>query len=323
MENKVKSKILIFGASGYIGNYMVKASISLGHPTYVYVRPISSHSDASKIDVLNRFRSMGVTVVHGELNEHEKIVDLLRQVDVVISLLPVPLFLEQFNIIDAIKAAGNIKRFIPSEFGVEVDKVKNTLPAFEYALDKKRKIRRVIEEAGIPHTFVCANACAAYFVNYLLHPHQHELKSDNEIVVYGTGTAKVALNYEEDIAMYTIKAADDPRTLNRILVIRPEKNIISQLQLIHLWEEKSGSTSNKIYIPQKQLVELSQVLPHPENVKMAIVESLLAKGDTMSYVLEENDVEASKLYPEYEYTSIDQLLDIFLVDPPAPASAAF
>ncbi|WCJ27429.1 Eugenol synthase 1 [Euphorbia peplus] len=322
MENKVKSKILIFGASGYIGNYMVKASISLGHPTYVYVRPISSHSDASKIDVLNRFRSMGVTVVHGDLNEHEKLVDLLRQVNVVISLLPVPLVLQQFNIIDAIKVAGNIKRFFPSEFGIEVDKLKNRLPPLEYALEKKRKIRRVVEAAGIPYTFVNANVFAAYFVNYLLHPHEHQTKSDHGIIVYGTGAAKVAMNYEEDIAMYTIKAVDDPRTLNQILVIRPEKNITSQLQLINLWEEKIGRTFNTRYIPHKQLVELSRVLPHPENVKMAIVESLFAKGDTMSYGLEKNDVEASKLYPEYEYTSVDQLLDIFLVDPPAPASAA-
>ncbi|EEF42616.1 conserved hypothetical protein [Ricinus communis] len=30
MENKL-SKILIFGATGYIGKYMVKASILLGH----------------------------------------------------------------------------------------------------------------------------------------------------------------------------------------------------------------------------------------------------------------------------------------------------
>ncbi|KAJ6733848.1 ISOEUGENOL SYNTHASE 1-LIKE [Salix koriyanagi] len=34
-----KSRILIFGATGYLGSYMVKASLSMGHPTYAYVRP--------------------------------------------------------------------------------------------------------------------------------------------------------------------------------------------------------------------------------------------------------------------------------------------
>ncbi|XP_065879154.1 eugenol synthase 1-like [Euphorbia lathyris] len=318
-NNKVKSKILIFGASGYLGKYMVKASILLGHQTYAYSRPISSVSSASKIDTLHHFQSMGVTVVHGELNEHEKIVHLLGQIDVVISVLPLPLVLHQFYIIAAIKAAANIKRFIPSDFGIEEDKIIPLQP-LEDGLENKRKIRRAVEEAGIPHTFVSVSAFAAYFVNHLLHPHQ---QTNSDITVYGTGNAKVVMNYEEDVAMYTIKAADDPKTFNRLLNIRPEKNIISQLQLIHLWEKKTSRTFNNLHIPHKQMLHLSLSLPYPENIKTAILESLFAKGDTMSYELEKNDLEASQLYPDYEYTSIDQLLDIFLVHPPSPSSAAF
>jgi hypothetical protein len=48
------------------------------------------------------------------------------------------------------------------------------------------------------------------------------------------------LNYEEDIAMYTIKVANDPRAHNRIVVYRPSKNIITQNELISLWEHKNG-----------------------------------------------------------------------------------
>lgn len=61
------------------------------------------------------------------------------------------------------------------------------LPPFEAFLDKKRKIRRAIEEARIPYTFVSANCFGAYFINYLLHPSN----PDNEdITVYGSGEAK-------------------------------------------------------------------------------------------------------------------------------------
>lgn len=61
-----------------------------------------------------------------------------------------------------------------------------TLPPFEACLDKKRKIRRAVEAAGIPYTYVSANGFAAYFVNYLLRPHEeHE-----DVVVYGSGKAK-------------------------------------------------------------------------------------------------------------------------------------
>ena len=57
-----RSKILVFGASGYLGTYMVKASATMGHPTYAYVRPVKPGSDNSKLALLKEFESMGVTI---------------------------------------------------------------------------------------------------------------------------------------------------------------------------------------------------------------------------------------------------------------------
>ncbi|MBA0569322.1 hypothetical protein Golob_006758, partial [Gossypium lobatum] len=74
-----KSKILIFGGCGYLGKFMVKASVSLGHPTFVYTRPLNPHppnAPTSKFLLLKDFESMG-----GELDEHEKLVSVLKQVD--------------------------------------------------------------------------------------------------------------------------------------------------------------------------------------------------------------------------------------------------
>lgn len=45
----------------------------------------------------------------GELEEHEKMLSAMREVDVVISALPFPLVPAQLKIIQAIRAAGNIK----------------------------------------------------------------------------------------------------------------------------------------------------------------------------------------------------------------------
>ena len=40
----------------------------------------------------------------------------------------------------------------------------------------------------------------------------------------------------------------------------------------------------------------------------------------MKFEIGEDELEASELYPDYNYTSIDEVLDIFLVDPIPPAS---
>ncbi|KAG2718996.1 hypothetical protein I3760_03G245800 [Carya illinoinensis] len=318
-----KSKIMIFGATGYLGNFMVKASVSLGHPTFAYVRPllkpnISSSANPPKLDLLKEYEASGVTIIHGELDEYGKLVAALCHVDVVISTLAVPQHLDQLKIIQAMKDAGNIKRFVPSEFGNEVDRVSG-LPAFEALLENKRKIRRATEEAGIAFTYVSANSFAAYFVHHLLHPHEKR----EEVVVFGSGEAKAVLNYEEDVAAYTIKAATDPRVANRVIVLRPPGNIVSEMDLISLWEKKTGRTLKRIYVPEKEIVKLSETAPFPDNIRMAIFHNIFIKGDQTSFELTDDDLEASKLFNDHNHTSIDALLDIFLVNPPKPKLASF
>ncbi|KAK4391226.1 Eugenol synthase 1 [Sesamum angolense] len=172
---KKESKILVFGGTGYIGSYIVKASIKFGHPTYV-----SQGLTPTKLKCSISFNPWGT------MDEHEKLFSLLREVDVVISALLSLSVLDQLKIIEAIKVAGNIKRFLPSGLCVEEDRV-SVLPPFEAFLEKKRKIRRAIEAANIPYTFVSANCFGAYFVNFLLHPHEQK---EEIITVYGSGEAK-------------------------------------------------------------------------------------------------------------------------------------
>nr|AHA90806.1 propenylphenol synthase 1 [Larrea tridentata] len=313
-----KSKILIFGATGYLGKYMVKASLSMGHPTSIYVRPIKPNADSSKLEAHKEFEAMGVTIFQGDLDEHEKLVSVLKQVDIVISTLAIPQHLEQFKIIKAMQEAGNIKMFVPSEFGNEVDRVSG-LPPFERVLDNKRKVRRATEAAGIPHVYVSANSFMAYFVDYLIHPHEKR----DEIIVYGSGEAKAVLNFEEDVAAYTIKAATDPRVKNRLIIYRPPGNIISQLDLISSWEKKTGRTLRRVHVPEEEIVKKSETLPVPQNVSVSVLHNIFIKGDQTSFELTEDDLEASKLYPDYKYTPVDSFLDRCLVNPPKPKLATF
>lgn len=50
---------------------------------------------------------------------------------------------------------------------------------------------------------------------------------------------------EDDIATYTIKAIDDPRTLNKTLYLRPPKNILSQREVVQIWEKLIGKELKK------------------------------------------------------------------------------
>lgn len=65
-------------------------------------------------------------------------------------------------------------------------------------------------------------------------------------------------NEEHDIGTYTIKAVDDPRSLNKVLYIKPPKNIYSFNELVALWEKKIGNTLEKEYIPEELLLKQIQ-----------------------------------------------------------------
>lgn len=71
-------------------------------------------------------------------------------------------------------------------------------------------------------------------------------------VMYVFGTA--IFNKEEDIGTYTIRAVDDPRTLNKVLYLKPPRNIYSFNELVALWEKKIGKVLEKVYVPEDKLL---------------------------------------------------------------------
>jgi uncharacterized protein YbjT (DUF2867 family) len=106
-----KSRVLVLGATGYIGKYIAKASALLGHPTFVLVRPASVDGplNSSKKELLDSFTAAGITILHGDIGDHESIIAALKQVDVVISAVGGRQVLDQLNLIKAIKEVGHIQ----------------------------------------------------------------------------------------------------------------------------------------------------------------------------------------------------------------------
>ncbi|KAJ4842084.1 hypothetical protein Tsubulata_009437 [Turnera subulata] len=120
-------------------------------------------------------------------------------------------------------------------------------------------------------------------------------------------------NKEDDVATYTIKAVYDPRTLNKTLLIKPPKNIYSFNELVALWEKKIGRTLEKTYVPEEQLLKTIQESPVPIKIKLSIKHSAFVNGDMTNFELDPaKEVEASELYPDVKYTTMEEYLDQFV-----------
>ncbi|XP_022135658.1 isoflavone reductase-like protein [Momordica charantia] len=306
----VKSKILFIGSTGYVGKFVVEASAKAGHPTYVLLRD-STLSVPAKSQIIANFRSFGVNFLSGNMYDHESLVKAIKQVDVVISTVGHAQLADQDRIVSAIVEAGNVKRFLPSEYGNDVDRVHGVAPA-KSAFAAKAKIRRAVEAAQIPFTFVSSNLFSGWFLPSLAQPEASSPPRD-KFVILGDGNPKAIFNEEHDIGTYIMRAVDDPRTLNKILYVRPPKNIISFKDLASLWDKKIGKTLQKIYVPEEQVLKNIEEAPFPLNMRLSIFYSVFVKGDHTNFDIEPSfGVEATELYPDVNYTTVDEFLDRFV-----------
>ncbi|TKW12956.1 hypothetical protein SEVIR_5G069200v4 [Setaria viridis] len=305
-----KSKILVVGATGYLGRHVVAASARLGHPTLALVRD-TAPSDPAKAALIKSFQDAGVTLLKGDLYDQASLVSAVKAADVVISTLGSMQIADQTRLIDAIKEAGNVKRFFPSEFGLDVDRTGIVEPG-KTILSGKVAIRRATEASGIPYTF----AVAGYFAGYAL-PSVGQLLAQgppaDKVLILGDGNAKAVFVEEGDIGTYTVLAADDPRAENKTLYIKPPANTLSHNELVDLWEKKTGKTFERVYIPEEAVLKQIQESPMPLNIILAIGHAAYVRGEQAGFEIDPaKGVDASELYPDVKYTTVDEYLNRFL-----------
>lgn len=172
-----------------------------------------------------------------------------------------------------------LQRFIPSEFGLDPDKVQ--ISGMDYSFySRKAEIRRVVEEQGIPYTFISCNFFMSYLLPSLVQPGLSSPPRD-KLSIFGDGNTKglfpstsrtrfgsfdIKLNYdclfsiagvfvqEKDVAFFTIRTVDDPRTLNKVLYLRPPGNVYTMNELVEIWETKIAKKVQKNYVSEKELL---------------------------------------------------------------------
>ncbi|KAJ7942586.1 Isoflavone reductase-like [Quillaja saponaria] len=269
-----KSKVLVVGGTGYIG-----------HETYVLQRP-EIGLDIDKLQMLLSFKKQGAHLVEASFSNHQRLVDAIKKVDVVVCTMSGVHFrshnlLLQLKLVEAIRKAGNIKRFLPSEFGTDPARMGHALEPGRVSFDEKMTLRKAIEDANIPFTYISANCFAGYFAGNLSQMGTL-LPPKEKVHVYGDGNVKVVFVDEDDVAKYTIKTIDDPRTLNKTVI--------------------SG----------EDFLASMKGLGYAEQVGVGHFYHIFYEGCLTNFEIGEEGEEASKLYPEVNYTRMDEYLQIYV-----------
>ncbi|KAJ6346011.1 hypothetical protein OIU78_008625 [Salix suchowensis] len=309
MDEK-KSKVLIIGATGNLGYHLAEFSLKFSHPTFVLVRD-SAFNDPVKVQKLQSLSNCGATLIKGSLEDEKSLLEAVKQVEVVICSIPSKHVLEQMVLVRVIKEAGCIKRFIPSEFGADPDRIQISDMDYNFYL-RKAEIRRLVEAEGIPYTYISCNFLMSYLLPSLVQPGLKTPPRD-KIRVFGDGNVKAVFVKEQDVAAFTICSMDDPRTLNKVLYLRPPGNVCSMNELVEIWESKIGKKLEKIYVSEDELLIKIKETPYPDNMQMIFIYSAFVKGDHTYFDIDSHSgAEGTQLFPNVKYATISEFLETLL-----------
>ncbi|XLR48475.1 hypothetical protein S83_033135, partial [Arachis hypogaea] len=150
---------------------------------------------------------------------------------------------------------SDLQRFIPAEFGADPTKVQiYDLEDGHNLYAPKLKICQMVEAEHIPYTCICYNFFMKILLPSLVQPGLNALPSD-KVTIFGDGNKKGVFVKENDVAAFTISTVDKPRTLNKLLYLRPSKNICSLNELVEMWETKIGKKLEKSHISEEELIK--------------------------------------------------------------------
>ncbi|VYS62554.1 unnamed protein product [Arabidopsis thaliana] len=309
-----KTRVLVVGGTGSLGRRIVSACLAEGHETYVLQRP-EIGVDIEKVQLLLSFKRLGAHLVEGSFSDHQSLVSAVKQVDVVVSAMSgvhfrthnIPV---QLKLVAAIKEAGNVKRFLPSEFGMDPSRMGHAMPPGSETFDQKMEIRNAIMAAGISHTYLVGACFAAYFGGNLsqmgtLFPPK------KKVDIYGDGNVKVVFVDEDDMAKYTAKTLNDPRTLNKTVYVRPTDNILTQMELVQIWEKLNGKELEKTYVSGNDFLADIEDKEISHQAGLGHFYHIYYEGCLTDHEVGD-DEEATKLYPDVKYKRMDEYLNIFV-----------
>ncbi|KAL2347404.1 hypothetical protein Fmac_001404 [Flemingia macrophylla] len=306
-----KNRTLVIGGTGFMGQFITKASLAVGYPTFLLLRP--GPVSPSKAVVVKAFQDKGAKVIHGMINDKEFMEKILKEyeIEVVISLVGGEAVLDQISLVEVIKSVNTVKRFLPSEFGHDVDRADPIEPGLRM-YKEKRLVRRLIEEYGIPYTYICCNSIASWPYYDNCHPAQLPPPLDY-FQIYGDGNVKAYFVDGNDIGKFTMLAIDDIRTLNKNVHFRPSSNCYSVNELASLWEKKIGRTIPRVTIKGDDLLAKAAENCIPQSVVASFTHDIFINGCQVNFSTNgPNDIEINSLYPDEKFRSIEDCYDDFV-----------
>jgi uncharacterized protein YbjT (DUF2867 family) len=229
--------ILVSGATGTVGSEVVKQLSGFSN--------VNIRAGARSVEKLKDLESGDkVKGVHVDYNKPESLKEALKNVDKLFLLAPAAPNAEELesNLVNEAKKTGVRYIVKQSVLGADED-------ADVEIMRQHRKSEKIIEESGIPYTFLRPNEFMQNFINF----HGHSIKNNNAFYL-PLENARVSVVDVRDIAAVAVKAltenGDNKHNNKTYLITGPEA--LSYHQMAELLSNATGKKISYVSISEEE-----------------------------------------------------------------------
>lgn len=289
--------ILIFGATGLIGDHIANAIINskadfgrIG----IFTSPSTLQNKANDIDA---FKAKGIEIFSGDINLAGDVEQALKGFDTVVSCVGRPVIQAQLQWLDVMDKHADVKRFFPSEYGTDIEY--DSTSATEKPHQQKLKVRAALKEVkGFEYTYVVTGPYGdADSVLYLgATPADTESTGTFDVkrkraVLLGDGNGKISLTTMRDVGKLVVAAIKHPEaTKNKALKVNSftatPKEIVAEFE-----KQTGGQSWSVAYTSLDELKRLEEQAWAKEDPRAGVftLKRIWTSGRTL-YDHRDNDV---------------------------------
>ncbi|KAJ9613634.1 uncharacterized protein PV06_05141 [Exophiala oligosperma] len=239
-NSDVCKKLLMFGATGLIGTYIVQAIVqnkAQFDRIAIFTSPSTVESKADQIDSLKK---EGVEVIVGDINNPDDVVKAYKDIDTVISAVGRNVIGHQVELVKLADQSTSVKRLFPSEYGTDIEYGPQS--ATEKPHQLKLKVRAALRECkNLDHTYVVTGPYAEFFLAHnanFTEAGTFDVKNKTAKLI-GDENVKISFTTMRDVGKLVVHALLKPEA-SRNQALRVNSFTATNADILHEFEKQTG-----------------------------------------------------------------------------------
>ncbi|KAJ4310996.1 hypothetical protein N0V94_008163 [Neodidymelliopsis sp. IMI 364377] len=258
MPSDIPMRVLVFGATGVIGRYIIQEIVN-ARSSFDKIGLFTSPETAkNKPDEINGWEEKGVDVIVGDVNSEQDVKKAYEGYDTVISALGRNAILTQIPLLKLAEASPSINYFYPSEYGTDIEYGPSS--AHEKPHQLKLQVRKFIREE-IKKLRVTYLVTGPYSDLFFAPNKDSRIGSYNvaekKATLLGTGEEKVSFTTMRDVGRLLV-AALNTSTSDAERILKINSFTATGKEAVAEFEKQSGAKWDVSYTPLDELKKVEQ-----------------------------------------------------------------